>query len=98
MSSARLGEGAAEAGAGSARLRAGATAAQAGETSTLRLTRAVLPARDRRRCLQAGTTSTLRLTRTVLPASLPAFQPVTDQMLQSPDPGYWLHWRRTLDG
>ena len=28
----------------------------------------------------------------------PAFQPVTDQMLQSPDPGDWLHWRRTLDG
>ncbi len=26
------------------------------------------------------------------------FQPVTDQMLASPDPGDWLHWRRTLDG
>ncbi len=27
-----------------------------------------------------------------------AFQPVTGQMLESPDPGDWLHWRRTLDG
>jgi len=27
-----------------------------------------------------------------------AFTPVTDAMLESPDPGDWLHWRRTLDG
>src|SRR5579864_7304829 len=26
------------------------------------------------------------------------FVPVTDQMLQSPPPGDWLSWRRTLDG
>src|SRR5438067_13780661 len=27
----------------------------------------------------------------------PAFPPVTDQMLQNPDPGNWLMWRRTLN-
>ena len=26
------------------------------------------------------------------------FEPVTDAMLQNPDPNDWLHWRRTLDG
>ncbi len=26
------------------------------------------------------------------------FQPVTDAMLQNPDPADWLNWRRTLDG
>ncbi|MEE8130824.1 MAG: PQQ-binding-like beta-propeller repeat protein [Vicinamibacterales bacterium] len=26
------------------------------------------------------------------------FEPVTDQMLQHPDPADWLNWRRTLDG
>ena len=26
------------------------------------------------------------------------FPPVTDAMLQKPDPGDWLMWRRTLDG
>ena len=26
------------------------------------------------------------------------FVPVTDAMLQKPDPGDWLMWRRTLDG
>ncbi len=31
-------------------------------------------------------------------AQRPACQPVTDQLLESPDPGDWLHWRRTLDG
>ncbi len=31
-------------------------------------------------------------------AQRPAFQPVTDQMLERPDPEDWLHWRRTLDG
>src|SRR5688572_8059151 len=31
-------------------------------------------------------------------AQLPAFVPVTDQMLQNPDPGDWLLWRRTLNG
>lgn len=25
------------------------------------------------------------------------FQPVTDEILQNPDPADWLHWRRTLD-
>ena len=30
-------------------------------------------------------------------AQLPAFVPVTDQMLQNPDPGDWLLWRRTLN-
>ena len=24
--------------------------------------------------------------------------PVTDEMLQNPDPADWLNWRRTLDG
>ncbi len=27
----------------------------------------------------------------------PAFEPVTDAMLQNPDPKDWLRWRRTLD-
>ena len=26
------------------------------------------------------------------------FEPVTDAMLQEPDPADWLNWRRTLDG
>ena len=26
------------------------------------------------------------------------FRPVTDAMLQNPDPGDWPNWRRTLDG
>ncbi len=26
------------------------------------------------------------------------FRPVTDAVLQNPDPGDWIHWRRTLDG
>ena len=26
------------------------------------------------------------------------FSPVTDAVLQNPDPGDWLSWRRTLDG
>ena len=26
------------------------------------------------------------------------FTPVTDEMLLDPDPGDWIHWRRTLDG
>ena len=26
------------------------------------------------------------------------FRPVSDAMLQRPEPGDWLHWRRTLDG
>ena len=26
------------------------------------------------------------------------FEPVTDEMLQNPDPADWLNWRRTLDG
>jgi len=30
-------------------------------------------------------------------AQLPAFVPVTDQMLQNPDPADWLMWRRTLN-
>src|SRR4029450_2903987 len=30
-------------------------------------------------------------------AQLPAFVPVTDQMLENPDPGDWLLWRRTLN-
>ena len=29
--------------------------------------------------------------------ALDDFQPVTDAVLQNPDPGDWLHWRRTLD-
>ena len=26
------------------------------------------------------------------------FEPVTDAMLENPDPADWLNWRRTLDG
>jgi alcohol dehydrogenase (cytochrome c) len=32
------------------------------------------------------------------PREVPNFTPVTDAMLQSPPPGEWLSWRRTLDG
>src|SRR5712691_3419090 len=28
----------------------------------------------------------------------PGFPPVTDQMLENPDPADWLMWRRTLNG
>ena len=31
-------------------------------------------------------------------AQLTDFEPVTDEMLESPDPDDWLSWRRTLDG
>ena len=31
-------------------------------------------------------------------AQAPTITPVTDAMLQQPDPGDWLSWRRTLDG
>ena len=31
-------------------------------------------------------------------AQAPAITPVTDAMLQNPDPSDWLSWRRTLDG
>ena len=40
----------------------------------------------------AGVLSTLSAT-----VQLPAFVPVTDQMLQNPDPADWLMWRRTLN-
>ena len=33
-----------------------------------------------------------------LPARVPAITPVTDAMLQNPDPNEWLMWRRTLNG
>jgi PQQ-dependent dehydrogenase (methanol/ethanol family) len=51
--------------------------------------------------------STLRLLPVACAAALtlaasaadePPFVPVTDQMLQHPDPADWLMWRRTLDG
>jgi alcohol dehydrogenase (cytochrome c) len=32
------------------------------------------------------------------PSSPREFKPVTDAMLQNPDPADWLHWRRTQDG
>jgi alcohol dehydrogenase (cytochrome c) len=31
-------------------------------------------------------------------AQAPALSPVTDEVLQNPEPGDWLNWRRTLDG
>ena len=31
-------------------------------------------------------------------AQVPEVTPVTDAMLQNPDPADWLSWRRTLDG
>lgn len=34
----------------------------------------------------------------VRPQSPENFVPVTDAMLQDPDPSDWLMWRRTLDG
>ena len=27
-----------------------------------------------------------------------AFRPVTDAMLEKPEPGEWINWRRTYDG
>ena len=46
--------------------------------------------------------ATLILTVALLPfgpvaAQQPAFVPVTDAMIQNPDPGDWLMWRRTLN-
>jgi alcohol dehydrogenase (cytochrome c) len=41
---------------------------------------------------------TPELTRKGVDADETKFVPVTDQMLQDPDPGDWLSWRRTLDG
>ena len=35
---------------------------------------------------------------TVRAQSSAEFVPVTDAMLQNPDPADWLNWRRTLDG
>ena len=32
------------------------------------------------------------------PQTVRNFIPVTDRMLEKPDPGDWLMWRRTLDG
>ena len=47
-------------------------------------------------------TSALILVTVLLTATPSAqvrdFEPVTDQMLQHPDPADWLNWRRTLDG
>ena len=36
-------------------------------------------------------------TETVRAQAIDGYQPVTDAVLQNPDPGDWLHWRRTLD-
>src|SRR5215831_18611258 len=35
---------------------------------------------------------------TIAQQSAPSFVPVTDAMLQNPDPADWLMWRRTLNG
>ena len=50
----------------------------------------------RRRCLVAAVL--LILGTTSLGAQEPDVAPVTDAMLQDPDPADWLSWRRTLDG
>ena len=34
----------------------------------------------------------------VASAQVQDFKPVTDAMLENPDPADWLNWRRTLDG
>ena len=31
-------------------------------------------------------------------AQIKDFRPVTEERLRNPDPGDWVHWRRTLDG
>ena len=54
----------------------------------------------RRRCLWVAV---LVLVATAPPgvllgAQAPESAPVTDAMLQDPDPADWLNWRRTLDG
>ena len=43
-------------------------------------------------------TCAIALTLGGLPAKAQNFTPVTDAMLQNPDPADWLNWRRTLDG
>lgn len=52
--------------------------------------------------LSAGLLTTAQVRPPGAPASKPSspreFKPVTDAMLQSPDPADWLHWRRTQDG
>ena len=45
-----------------------------------------------------GVTSALLLVGTAGRAQVNDFTPVTDAMLQTPDPADWLNWRRTLDG
>ena len=51
-----------------------------------------------RRPILVSTTITLLLTSAVATAQIDNYIPVTDAMLQHPDPADWLNWRRTLDG
>ena len=51
-----------------------------------------------RRLILVSTTITLLLTGAVATAQIDNYIPVTDAMLQHPDPADWLNWRRTLDG
>ena len=41
--------------------------------------------------------STLSLSAGYAVAQLTDYEPVTDDILQNPDPEDWLHWRRTLN-
>ena len=51
-----------------------------------------------RRLILVSTTITLLFTSAVATAQIDNYIPVTDAMLQHPDPADWLNWRRTLDG
>ena len=45
----------------------------------------------------AGVIAMVALGGSVAPAQQSSFAPVTDAMLQDPDPADWINWRRTLD-
>src|SRR5262245_30829760 len=48
--------------------------------------------------LLLAVTLMLGFTGRAVTAQVKDFRPVTDAMLQNPEPGDWLNWRRTLDG
>ena len=59
-----------------------------------------MPARFRRGCCVVAAFVLIAAATPAAPAVAQDgdFAPVTDAMLQSPDPADWLNWRRTLDG
>ena len=49
-------------------------------------------------CVAIAATLLCLLTGSVVSAQIEDYRPVTDEMLQNPEPADWLSWRRTLDG